>query len=91
MRLTFARFEGFQDPGGIDLRRDTGAPRSLANWRTQPLRRQFCLLPLLSPFRVMLWLWRWGALDFYGCQHDFTVFFCAPVVFTPLSYFVDHL
>jgi hypothetical protein len=26
-----------------------------------------------------------GALDFYGDQHDFIVFLCAPVVITPLS------
>jgi hypothetical protein len=31
-----------------------------------------------------------GALDFYGYLHNFIVFPCAPVVFTPPSYFVDH-
>jgi hypothetical protein len=31
-----------------------------------------------------------GALDFYGDEHNFIVFPCAPVVFTPPSYFVDH-
>jgi hypothetical protein len=30
------------------------------------------------------------ALDFYGYYHDFIVFLCVPVVFTSLSYFVDH-
>jgi hypothetical protein len=32
-----------------------------------------------------------GALDFYGGLHHSIVSFCAPVVFTPLSYFLDHL
>jgi hypothetical protein len=31
-----------------------------------------------------------GALDVYGDEHNFIVFPCAPVVFTPPSYFVDH-
>jgi hypothetical protein len=31
-----------------------------------------------------------GALDLYGYLHHFIVFPCAPVVFTPPSYFVDH-
>jgi hypothetical protein len=32
-----------------------------------------------------------GALDFYGGLHHSIVFLCAPVVITPLSYFLDHL
>jgi hypothetical protein len=32
-----------------------------------------------------------GALDLYGCFHDFIVIPCAPFVIIPLSYFVDHL
>jgi hypothetical protein len=31
-----------------------------------------------------------GALDVYGGLHNFIVFLCAPVVITPLSYFLDH-
>jgi hypothetical protein len=31
-----------------------------------------------------------GALDFYDDLHDPIVFICAPVVITPLSYFLDH-
>jgi hypothetical protein len=31
-----------------------------------------------------------GALEFYGCFHDFIVILCVSVVITPLSYFVDH-
>jgi hypothetical protein len=32
-----------------------------------------------------------GTLDFYGGLHHSIVFLCAPVVSTPLSYFLDHL
>jgi hypothetical protein len=31
-----------------------------------------------------------GAFDVYGDEHNFIVVPCAPVVFTPPSYFVDH-
>jgi hypothetical protein len=32
-----------------------------------------------------------GAFDVYGYLHHSIVFLCAPVVSTPLSYFLDHL
>jgi hypothetical protein len=116
MHPIFARFEGFQDPGGTDLRRDAGvlhadSPRRRDVYRVfNPRKGSAAGAPALAgklaaaafetailfaaasfPVSGYVGAMAMGTLDFYGCQHDFTVFFCDPVLITPLSYFVDHL